>query len=95
MLNKNLESPTVRSLAYDVDMKSDRPLRGIDIFADGGLVVIDSEGTQVLYTITGVTGGPPYRLILQIRNIVGNGSGAAGNGTTGTNIALANLVGLH
>jgi hypothetical protein len=86
-------SPFVRSgLAYDAEF--DPVLRGIDIKpgATGTLFLIDVQNTAVSYPIT-VT-DVPFRLVLQIQKIVGNGSGSIGDGVTGTNIALANMVGL-
>lgn len=90
--NPNIDSPTVQpNLSYDGVLRP--TLRGLDIKAAGVLFVKDIEGSTVSYDYTALT--VPQRLVLQIRTIIGNGSGAVGDGVTGTNIALANLVGLH
>jgi len=104
MINNSTAVPTFYKpdLAYDSVLVPS--LTGIDVLAPGGLVIEDIAGTQKLYTFAAqpaVVGGDsdaanvtsfPYRLEIQIRKIVGNGSGSAGNGTTGTDIALTNLI---
>jgi hypothetical protein len=104
MINTSQVVPTFygKTVAYDADLSP--TLSGLDVLAPGGLMIEDIYGTQKLYTFAAqpaVAGGEsaaanvtsfPYRLEVQIRKIVGNGSGAAGNGTTGTNIALASLI---
>jgi hypothetical protein len=102
MINLDTWSPTAHGdLAYDADLSPS--LRAIDIKAPGSLFVIDIDDNEVDYTFvapdyTGTAAQNvttfPYRLELQIKRIVGDGSGSAGDGNTGTDIALANLVGL-
>jgi len=88
----HLYSPTIREgLAFDLDLGI-RHLRGIDVLANGTLFVLDIHGNTVSYPFTGVTSF--VRLPLQIKKIIGNGSGAIGDGVTGTNIAIASLRGL-
>lgn len=98
MNNKDLNSPTMRpsaGYAFDADLSTkangEVTLRGLDIQAPGKLFFIDIDGNSANYDFSGLTAGIPYRFIMQIKKIVGDGSGAAGNGTTGTDIALANL----
>lgn len=97
MLNTQQFAPTIgNALAYDADIRP--TLRGVDVTAPGTLVVLDIYDRQAIYEFAipadGVTAGAhlPYRLELQIKRIVGDGAGAVGNGTTGTDIALANLI---
>lgn len=86
-------------LDYDVDL--DPTLRAIDVLAEGLLVVIDIEDNEVAYPITAfvAAGGEyslfPFRLNLRIKRVVGDGAGSVGDGVTETDIALADLVGLH
>ncbi len=85
-------------VAYDADLSP--TLLAIDVLAEGRLTVIDIEDNQVDYAITAFVqaGGEyslfPYRLNLRIKRVVGDGSGNVGI-STGTDIALADLVGLH
>lgn len=103
MINTDKHAPVIGpTLAYDVDLSP--TLRGIIVKAPGGLLVKDINDKTALFTFAAqpavVSGDSaaanvtsfPYRLDLQIRRIVGNGSGSAGDGTTGTNIALADLI---
>lgn len=92
MLNTDQHSPVVGpTLAYDADL--DPTLRGLDINAAGSVFVIDINGKAA--NITTVAGNLPYRWELQIKRIVGDGNGAIGNGTTGTNVALTALGGFN
>ena len=95
---------TSQTLAYDVDFTDS--LKAIDVLtADAGagdaLVVQDIEGNTIVYPMKPfvATGGPftefPCRIELRIRRIVGDGSGSVGNGSTGTNLALTEIVALH
>lgn len=101
MDNRDISVPTVLPLgsAFDVDYSAraygGKSLRGLDIMTPGVLVVKDTEGNQAIYDFSGLTAGIPYRLALQIKTIVGDGSGGVGNGTTGTDIALSDMIGLH
>lgn len=85
-------------VAYDVDL--DPTLKAIDILKEGTLRVIDIEDNQVDYEFIAfvAAGGEyttfPYRLNLRIKRIVGDGSGSVGTDPE-TDIALADLVGLH
>ena len=99
----NLTS-TTQTLAYDVDFTDS--IKAIDVLtADAGagdvLVVEDIEGNTLKYPMKPfvAAGGPytcfPFRLNLRIRKIIGNGSGSVGDGSTGTNLALSELVALH
>lgn len=93
------ENLTNLTPAYDSDYSED--VIAIDVLAEGVLFVVDQEGNTVSYPITAfvAAGGEfatfPFRLNLAIRSIVGDGSGAVGDGATGTDIALANLRVLH
>jgi hypothetical protein len=81
--------------AYDSDYTED-VVRALDINAVGDLFVEDVEGNTVHYTFSAALLSPlPYRLHLKIRKIIGDGAGAVGDGTTGTDIALADLIVLH
>lgn len=98
MNNHSIEVPTLRpstGYAFDADLNTEvngkRTLRGVDIDAPGKLFIVDNTGQTATYDFSGLTAGIPYRLILQIAKIVGNGSGLVGDGVTGTSIALANL----
>ena len=95
---------TNNTVAYDSDFTDS--IKAIDILtADAGggdaLVVEDIEGHTIVYPMAPfiAAGGAyttfPCRIYLRIRKIIGNGSGSAGNGTTGTNMALSELVPLH
>ena len=101
MDNRDISVPTVLPLGstFDIDYTArangGKSLRGLDIMAPGILVVKDTEGNQAIYDFSGLTAGVPYRLGLQIKTIVGNGSGSVGDGVTGTDIALADMIGLH
>lgn len=89
MTNTQLAAPTFGAdIVYDAVIT--KTLRGLIVNAAGGLVVTDITDVSRLITIP--AGALPYKLDLQIRKVVGNGSGSAGNGTTGTDIAVANLV---
>lgn len=100
MPNLDRHSPSIRGgVAYDADL-SPRTLNAIDVLAPGTLVVDDIEGNRAIYTFAAPTGTTaysnfPHRVSLQIAKVVGNGSGAVGNGTTGTNLTFAQLVCLH
>lgn len=88
-VNTDQFSPVVGpELAYDADLSP--TLRGVDINAAGVLVVEDIWDKQAIYTT--VAENLPYRVELQIKKIVGDGSGGVGNGTTGTSLALTALV---
>lgn len=92
MLNTDQHSPVVGpTLAYDADLEP--TLRGLDINAAGSVFVLDINGKAA--NITTVAGNLPYRWELQIKRIVGDGAGAVGNGTTGTNVALTALGGFN
>lgn len=97
--NLDTHSPTVRkSLAYDVDLKP--TLNGIDVLAPGRLTVVDIEGNTWEHTFVATSATAtqiyPFRLHLQIRKIVGDGSGNVGT-TTGTQLTIspAQIIGLH
>lgn len=85
--------------AYDADF--DKRVVAIDVLAPGTLFVVDKEGNETSYPFAAfvAAGGAyttfPYRLHLNCRSIVGDGVGGIGNGTTGTDIALANLRLIH
>ena len=90
---------TVKALAYDATL--DPTLRGIDILKAGTLVIEDIEGNNATYVFSAfvAAGGEytvfPYRLKLRIAKIIGDGSGSIGVAPNGTDITLANMVGLH
>ena len=94
------ENLTAVTAAYDSEYENDTIL-AIDVLGPGTLIVKDIEGTTVTYPFTAfvAAGGAysvfPYRVCLRVREILGDGSGAIGNGVTGTDITLANLVVLH
>jgi len=85
--------------AYDTDFSES--IKAIDVLGPGSLFVIDKEDNEITYTFAAfvAAGGAyscfPYRLELNIQSIVGDGSQGVGDGNTGTDIALANLVVLH
>jgi hypothetical protein len=103
-INRDTHSPSVRkSLAYDEHL--DPTLNGIDVLAPGRLTVIDIEGNTWEHTFAGLDPSAtaeeafsnfPYRLKLQIREIVGDGSGNVGT-STGTTLTIspAQIIGLH
>lgn len=101
MINRDTWSPTAASnLDYDVNLEPS--LRGIIVKAPGTLFLVDIDDNAISleFAAPDAGGDQPYstfpaRLDLQIRKIVGNGSGSAGDGSTGTDIALANLIGLR
>ena len=90
-----LENLSFQDIAYDAAMSTN--LRAIDVLAAGVLFVEDIEGAVRSYTFntTTLNSSLPYRVHLYIRRIIGDGAGNIGDGATGTNIALANLIGLH
>lgn len=100
MINLDTWAPVIGpTLAFDANLEP--TLRGLIIKAPGSLFIEDINGKTANFTFAAsdpTATGPtpscdfPYKLCLQIRKIVGNGAGAAGNGSTGTNIALTNLV---
>lgn len=83
------------NVAFDVDLEP--TLRAVDIKANGSLFVIDLEGNAVDYTFdtAALNTQLPHRLTLRIRRVVGNGSGGVGDGATGSDLALSEIVGLH
>jgi hypothetical protein len=92
-VNTDINSPTIRpGVAFDADL-SPSTLRAIDVLADGTLFVEDVTGNITSYSFVGVTSFE--RLVLQVRRIIGDGAGSVGDGSTGTDIALANLRPLH
>lgn len=87
------------TLAYDAELNPS--LRGVIVKAPGTLVFRDVNGKLGSLTFAAAdptATGPtpscdfPARVDIQIGTIVGDGAGAVGNGTTGTDIALANLL---
>lgn len=95
----SLRNLTVQpNLAYDADLSPS--LKAIDVLQEGQLQVMDIEGNTVTYPITAfiAAGGEyttfPFRLEMNILRIVGDGSGSVGTAPQ-TDIALADLVGLH
>ena len=103
VVTENLTGCT-ENIGYDVVYEDS--IKGIDVLtADAGggdaLVVMDIEGNTHRYPMVPFTaaGGAytcfPFRLKMRIRMIVGDGAGAVGNGTTGTNLALDELILLH
>lgn len=102
-INTDTWSPVIRPVGNAYDANLSPSLRGLLINAPGTLVVEDINGEKATLTFAAqdpTATGPtahcefPYCLKLQIRKIIGDGSGGVGNGTTGTDIALADLVGL-
>jgi hypothetical protein len=77
--------PTINA-AGDYDMGA-RTLRGIDIWGDGDVKVMDVDGNIVTRTFVGISGSLPFRWAVQIQKLYG-----IGNGTT---VALASLDLLH
>ncbi len=103
MINTNVYAPCVGpSAAYDANFNP--TLRGVYVNAPGTLIIKDIYGVAATFKFAAqpaVASGEaaaanvtsfPALIELQIAQIVGNGAGAAGNGTTGTNIALADIV---
>ena len=93
-----------QNLDYDLDF--DKSIKAIDVLtADAGggdlLVVEDIEGNVHYYPMVPFTaaGGAytcfPFRLEMRIKSIIGDGAGNVGNGVTGTNMALDELIILH
>jgi len=86
--------------AYDANY-NDKTIKAIDVLGPGSLFLVDAEDTAVTYTFAAFSaaGGAyscfPYRLELRVKQIVGDGAGNIGDGQSGTDIALANLVVLH
>lgn len=78
--NKNLYSPTVKAFAFDDDL-SQTPLCALDIFGDGVVDIIDTEGTTISRSFVGVS---PYRWWINIRKVK----------STST-MAIGDLTGLH
>lgn len=98
------ENLTAVTAAYDSDYTE--TIKAIDVLtADAGggdvLFVEDIEGNTISYPMVPfiAAGGAyttfPCRINLRIRKIIGDGAGSVGNGTTGTNLALSELVVLH
>ena len=93
-------SPTVRPFEFDEALDR-KPLIGIIVDAPGNLFIVDIEGNEVSLTFNdigtdGLSATPyPYRLDMMISKVVGDGSGGIGDGSSGTNIPLVSLVGLH
>ncbi len=103
VVTENLSGVT-ENIGYDITYQDS--IKGIDVLtADAGggdaLVVMDIEGNTHVYPMVPFTaaGGAytcfPYRLNMRIRMIVGDGAGNVGDGATGTNMALSELVLLH
>lgn len=103
-LNTDTHSPTVQP-SIDYDAVLDPTLRGIDVLVPGRLTVVDIEGNTWEHTFAGLDPSAsaaeafshfPYRLELQIRTIVGDGSGSVGvkTGTT-LDISAGEIIGLH
>jgi hypothetical protein len=103
-VNRDTHSPTVQpNIDYDTVLSP--TLRGIDVLAPGRLTVVDIEGNTWEHTFLALNPSAagdepyslyPYRLELQIRMIVGDGSGNIGT-TTGTDldISAGEIIGLH
>ncbi len=96
MPNCNPTNYTAVTAAYDSAYTEDS-IKAIDVLAEGALFVVDIEGnaTSYVFNVSTLNTLLPYRLELRVRSITGDGSGAVGNGTTGTDIALADLIVLH
>lgn len=91
-MNQSTAAPVFVPVA-DYDAVFDPPLRAIDVTADGTLTVEDIVGEQAIYILANVA--PVYRLVAQIRKVVGDGVGGVGDGVTETDIPLASLQGLR
>lgn len=81
------------SVAYDAEFAT-LPARAIDVEATGDLFLEDMEGNTLHWTI-GASAPLPFRIYVGFRKIIGDGSGSVGDGSTGTDIALADLIPLH
>ena len=103
VVTENLTGCT-ENIGYDITYQDS--IKGIDVLtADAGggdvLVVMDIEGNTHYYPMVpfNAAGGAytcfPFRLMMRIRQIVGDGAGNVGDGATGTNLALDELVLLH
>jgi hypothetical protein len=91
-MNYDIWPPTVRpGITFDADLEP-QTLRGVDIEASGKLFFVDLHGNADSRTFTSVS--VPNRFVMQIKKIVGNGSGAIGDGVTGTDIPLVSIKGL-
>jgi len=95
---------TKQSLAYDEDFTDS--IKAIDVLtADAGggdaLVILDIEGNTLRYPMVPfiAAGGAyttfPCRIEIRAKRIVGDGAGNVGDGATGTNLALTELIVLH
>jgi hypothetical protein len=99
MARLSTDNLTFDTPAYDSNYA--KSIKAIDILGPGTLFIVDIEGTSVSYPFAAfvAAGGGytcfPYRLEARIKQIVGDGAGAIGDGATGTDIALANLRVLH
>jgi hypothetical protein len=89
-----LYSPTFLRTALAYDAVIDPPVRALDILpgASGLLVIEDATGTEKSYPITVVD--VPFRLVVQVSKIVGDGAGSVGDGVTETDISLDDIIGL-
>ena len=96
MPNYNPTNYTAVTAAYDAEFAQDS-VKAIDVLAEGDLFVEDIEGNTLHYTfdVSTLNTPLPYRLELRIRKIIGDGAGSVGDGSTGTDIALADLIVLH
>lgn len=92
---------TGETLVYDADLE--HSLLGLDILAPGTLRVLDIKGAVWTHTFTALNPTTdddfaystfPYRLALQIKQIVGDGTGSAATDDSGTTIDLSDLIGL-
>ena len=91
VVRRNLPPKVKPGLQYDTDI--DPPLGALDITRTGSIVVVDVDGNRLRYAFPSIS-VIPYRLELPIKRIVGNGTGSPGDGLTGTNIPIADLIGL-
>lgn len=89
MYTQALESPTLLPFALSdtLPVSADgRTLRALDIWADGTVKITDTEGNTLSRTFSGITAsGLPFRWVMQIKQVW----------STGTNINISNLDGLH
>ena len=103
VVTENLTGCT-ENIGYDITYQDS--IKGIDVLtADAGggdvLVVMDIEGNTHYYPMVpfNAAGGAytcfPFRLNMRIRSIIGDGAGNVGDGATGTNLALDELILLH
>jgi len=83
---------TAAETVYDAQLAKSG--HAIDIFATGTLFLKCGNGVTRSWPITAAT-PLPFRIYVGFDRIVGDGAGNVGDGTTGTDIALDDLLPLY